>query len=274
MKTIILTLSLTIGLHQLATADDNPKSEEPKPDSAVYLIRYLDVDRDNAKEFEEAVSKKTKKFNRSLNSDQWYTAKILTGPKTGQYARWFGPKTWADLDKSGSTNTISIDQDNEELKYWIKNVQPLANPTSSLAEIWLTSMDSSYMGLPENEPTRYIALQRWKMKPGMYQRKAALDKLIVKAYKEAGLKVNIGVSRLQSGGDYMTFGRWVDFNKWTDYEKTQKWDKIGEGYDKIYGEGAWKNHLKEHNAIMQENAEVQGEFWEYLEDLSSKELPK
>ena len=45
-------------------------------------------------------------------------------------------------------------------------------------------------------------------------------------------------------------------------------------YDKIYGEGAWKNHLKEHNAIMQENAEVEGEFWEYLEDLSSKELPK
>jgi len=25
---------------------------------------------------------------------------------------------------------------------------------------------------------------------------------------------------------------------------------------------------------MQENAEVEGEFWEYLEDLSSKELPK
>ena len=44
-------------------------------------------------------------------------------------------------------------------------------------------------------------------------------------------------------------------------------------YD-FYGEGAWKNHLKEHNAIMQENAEVEGEFWEYLEDLSSKELPK
>ena len=274
MKTIILTLSIAIGLHQIATADDNPKSKESKPDSAVYLIRYLDVEPDNAKEFEEAVSKKTKKFNRSQNSDQWFTAKILTGPRTGQYARWFGPKTWADLDKSGSTNTISIDQDNEELKYWIENVQPLAKQNASLAEIWLTSMGSSYMGLPENEPTRYIALQRWKMKPGMYQRKAALDKLMVRAYKEVGLKVNIGVSRLQSGGDYMTFGRWVDFNKWTDYEKTQKWDKIGEAYNKIYGEGAWKNHLKEHNAIMQENADVQGEFWEYLEDLSSKELPK
>ena len=35
-----------------------------------------------------------------------------------------------------------------------------------------------------------------------------------------------------------------------------------------------QNHLKEHNAIMQENAEVEGGFWEYLEDLSSKELPE
>ena len=107
--------------------------QESKPDSAIYVIRYIDVDRENAKEFENAVAEKTKKFNRSRSSDQWFTAKILTGPRTGQYARWFGPKTWADLDKSGSTNTISIDQDNEELKYWIENVQPLAKQNTSLA---------------------------------------------------------------------------------------------------------------------------------------------
>ena len=164
-----MKLNIIISVGLLSGAFFLSQSNTAGQEANLFVVRYIEVDRVNAKEFEKAVAEKTKKFNRSRNSDQWFTAKILTGPRTGQYARWFGPKTWADLDKIGSTNTISIDQDNEELKYWIKNVQPLAKQNTSLAEIWLTSMDSSYMGLPENEPTRYIALQRWKMKPGMYQ---------------------------------------------------------------------------------------------------------
>ena len=50
------------------------------------------------KNLKRQLPKRTKKFNRSEDSDQWFTHKIVTGPRTGQYARWFGPK---DMGGSG-----------------------------------------------------------------------------------------------------------------------------------------------------------------------------
>ena len=54
---------------------------------------------------------------------------------------------------------------------------------------------------------------------------------------------------------------------------TRNWDMAGSTLKKPI-RGRKMGVGAEHNAIMQENAEVEGGFWEYLEDLSSKELPK
>ena len=64
------------------------------------------------------------------------------------------------------------------------------------------------------------------------------------------------------------------FNSWEEYGKFRAWEGMGDVFDKVHGKGTWKKSLKEHNAIMQEGGETEGEFWEHLEDLSSLELPK
>ena len=91
---IIISVGLLAGVFFLS------QSNTTGQEANLFVIRYINVDRANAKEFEKAVAEKTKKFNRSEDSDKWFTHKIVTGPRTGQYARWFGPKTWAELDLS------------------------------------------------------------------------------------------------------------------------------------------------------------------------------
>ena len=73
------------------------------------------------------------------------------------------------------------------------------------------------------------------------------------------------------GGDFMTYAETIAFNKLSD---TMLAGDINRYFDKIHGEGAWKEWLKEHGQIMQPNAEVITEVWEYKPKMSSYSLGK
>ena len=266
---IIISVGIILGSFFLS------KSGATGEEANLYVIRYIDVDRVNAKKFEKAVAEKTKKFNRSEDSDQWFTHKIVTGPRTGQYARWFGPKTWADLDNPESSHRITLGAtaSHKEAVYWQKNILPLEKEAGN-NEVWMVVPGTSFSNFSKDQPRKYEAIYRWKMKPGMYQRKTAQDVKLTKAIQASEFKIQGHIARLVSGGDYMTFANAIAFNSWEEYGKFRAWEGMGDVFDKVHGKGSWKKFLIEHNAIMQEGGETEGEFWEYLEDLSSLELSK
>lgn len=124
MKNLIVLTAILSGLTNIGLADDHVKTENKKEPS-IYVVRHIEVEVEKAKEFEDAVAEKTQKYNRSEGSDLWFTYKVLTGPRTGQYARLFGVSSWADLDKKNTSNTVNIPRDNEESAYWLENITPL-----------------------------------------------------------------------------------------------------------------------------------------------------
>ena len=116
------------------------------------------------------MAKKTQEFNRTEGADLWATWKVLTGPRTGQYARLGGRLglTWIKL-----TITINIPRSNEESSYWREKITPLQKTKIAPMEVWMNVPGTEYNNLEEGVPTRYGVIQKWKMKPGMYQKKTA-----------------------------------------------------------------------------------------------------
>ena len=90
-----------------------------------------------------------------------------------------------------------------------------------------------------------------------------------KVFEANNIPVNWAIYRLVAGGDFMTYSESVFFNDWNTYGSVRI---VRDLFDKVHGDGSWDSYLAEHNEIMQENATVEGEFWQYLEDLSSKKL--
>ena len=109
------------------------------------------------------------------------------------------------------------------------------------------------------------------MLPGMYQRLELHYQQLTKAIAASERPINWGVGRLEMGGDFMTYAETIAFNKLSD---TMLAGDINRYFDKIHGEGAWKEWLKEHGQIMQPNAEVITEVWEYKPKMSGSPLGK
>ena len=83
--------------------------------------------------FSEGIAKKTQMYNRSENSDQYYTFQILSGPNTNNFIR----VRW--MESIGELDTNSADSD--ELKYWNKNVVPYY--TEGTSRIWTRNANLS-----------------------------------------------------------------------------------------------------------------------------------
>ena len=89
------------------------------------------------------------------------------------------------------------------------------------------------------------------------------------ALAASDLKIRGQVMRFESGGDYMTFGRWIGFNSWEEFGKFREWGSLGKIYDAKHGEGSWIKYLEGWNAIHQDGGKTEIEYLEYLEYLST-----
>ena len=77
------------------------------------------------------------------------------------------PRTWADLDNPESTHRITLGATatHEEAVYWQENVLPLEKEAGN-NEVWIVVPGTSFSNFAEDQPTKYAAGYRWKMKPG------------------------------------------------------------------------------------------------------------
>ena len=272
MKTIIDLFFLTFLITIIPVhADEDEKN--------VYVLRFIEVDQTNVEAFEAAVAEKTQRFNRSPDSDKWYTHKVITGPRVGQYVRWFGPVSWNDLDNPETSLRIAgaasaapdSTLQHEEHRYWKEKVSSLQKSVS--VEVWQEIVAARANNLPNSVPTRYLSLHRWQMKPGKYKQKTMLSIQYSKAIQETGLKINRSVGRLQSGGNWLTFGDWIGFNNWSDYGKRANLDNMGKTFDKVHGDDSFETFLTEFNEVHQQASATEAELMMYLPELSSIPLP-
>ena len=124
MKKFILITVLTLFVSSL--------------NAQVGQARTLIVKDGQMAKFSEGIAKKTQMYNRSENSDQYYTFQILSGPNTNNFIR----VRW--MESIGELDTNSADSD--ELKYWNKNVVPYY--TEGTSRIWTRNANLSHV--PEN----------------------------------------------------------------------------------------------------------------------------
>ena len=61
----------------------------------IYIVRYIEIAKSDVVAYEAALAEKTQRFNVREGTDEWFTHKILIGPRTNQYARWLGPVPWS-----------------------------------------------------------------------------------------------------------------------------------------------------------------------------------
>ena len=241
-----------------------------KEESQLYMVRYIEVEPKNREAFVKAVEEKTKKFDVGENVSQWWTYRILTGPRTNMFARGFGPTTPSQLDNPKfPVQGLSLDLNDKEALFWKENIQPLEKSTGN-TELWLAISGLSYTGLPAGTTAKFVRHRKWKMKPGMYQRLEAHYKDITKAIASQKRPVNWQVSRLEAGGDFMTYAETMAFNNLADVAVVGDFKNA---FNKVNGENSWEKFLKEHNAVMQENASVETEIWAFQQNMSSPPLP-
>ena len=97
--------------------------------------RLLKVNDGQMQEFSEGISEKTQKYNRSEESDQYFTFRILSGPNTNDFIRVRWMESIGELD----SNSAGM----KELNFWNKNVVPYY--TEGTSRIWSRNNGVSYV---------------------------------------------------------------------------------------------------------------------------------
>jgi len=271
-KQLVICLALAALLTNASAKEVwSQEGAETTEEAIFHSVRFIEVEKENREAFVKAVEEKTAKFNTGEGTSKWWTYKIIKGPRANMFARGFGGVTAAQLDAPKfRSQGFAPDWDVEEAQYWKKHVQPLEK-SAGKNELWRTITGTSYRGLPEDSQPRFVRHRKWKMLPGMYQRLELHYQLLTKAIAASERPINWGVGRLEMGGDFMTYSETIAFNKLSD---TMLAGDVRVHFDKIHGEGAWKEWLEEHSKIMQPNAEVITEVWEYQPKMSGSPLGK
>ena len=145
-----------------------------------------------AKEFESAVSMKTKMFNDSAETGI-LTFQIVTGPDSGKYMRVVGPKTPDFFDSSLS--------DSAEYEYWVKNVMPYVK--DQMGNVRTARLDDySYNWDNSEAPKKYVEFTTIRLNPGEGRDWFSMMRNDAKLKKANGFTGIRGVFWLVSGGQF------------------------------------------------------------------------
>ena len=216
MKKFILITVLTLFVSSL--------------NAQVGQARTLIVKDGQMAKFSEGIANKTQMYNRSENSDQYYTFQILSGPNTNNFIR----VRW--MESIGELDTNSADSD--ELKYWNKNVVPYY--TEGTSRIWTRNANLSHV--PENSSGNLRRVIYYNYKDSGEWDFWRFRQRVKKAMEESGYKSAMNVLWCSSGCN----GNWVQVRFHHDGYEGQASD-YGEPlqnlitkYNEIYGEDAYE----------------------------------
>ena len=259
---MVICLLLMGSPVSVGQAQDNEAAAQPSP---LYVFRFIEVTPDNVAKWKQAVKTKQQEFNSAEDSSQWGTWRILTGPRTNQFARGFATTRELYTNPIHPIQGIASSWEMPEANYWLQHVSPLQK-SSGNQQIWRPIEGLSSKGITDATEPRFAQHRRWRMKPGMYQRLEANYKKLIAAFDSLQQPVNFIIARLEDGGDFMIYAETLAYNDTADIPGV---GRVREAFIELHGEGEWENYLKEHNAVMQENAIVETETWMYEPELSN-----
>jgi hypothetical protein len=222
----------------------------------VYRINYFEVVKGKGEDFQKAVKAKTEKYNKA-SVDPVNTWRVMSGPRTGQYARSYGPKEWAYFETS----------DNEGLKFWSQTVSPfVANMSGN--EFSVVEKEMSYNGSGKTITPKYIDIWEFTIQPDKGYEWTSWMRDLTRLCNENKSKARFTTFRKVSGtnmGKYLLVWGMDSLSELDG--NSENWSQW---FNKMKGSSAaWTNELHRASA----SVEIYGQsryMMEFMPDLSSK----
>ena len=223
----------------------------------VYQVRGWHPKPMQGQQMEDAMAKKTKKYNVGKENYPMFSFRVITGKDEGAVIRGT-PRTFADRDKYPLRKA--------ELDYWQKNVIPYVDMSKDEGTtLWVQMKSHSYNGSGNTESTRYSEVTQYLVHPAKLGEWAELRTQLVEAHKKAGSKARFGHFNRFSGGKTHLIHMTVPFDSWADYE-----NRVGifsrEIFENAHGEGTQKEWMDRVADILEYRKTY---IREYLPDLST-----
>jgi len=158
----------------------------------VYQYRIWHPKPMQGQQMEDAMAKKTKKYNVGKENYPMFSFRVITGKDQDAVIR-FTPRTFADRDK--------YPLQKGELDYWKKNVIPYVDMSKDEGtSLWVEMKSHSYNGSGNTESTRYSEVTQYLVHPAKLGEWGELRTQLVEAHKKAGSKARFAHFNRFSGG--------------------------------------------------------------------------
>ena len=223
----------------------------------VYQYRIWHPKPMQGQQMEDAMAKKTKKYNVGNENYPMFSFRVITGKDQDAVIR-FTPRTFADRDK--------YPLQKGELDYWKKNVIPYVDMSKDEGtSLWVEMKSHSYNGSGNTGSTRYSEVTQYLVHPAKLGEWGELRTQLVEAHKKAGSKARFAHFNRFSGGKTHLIHMTVPFDSWADYENSPAIFSR-EIFENAYGEGSHKKWLDRVANILEFRRTY---IREYLPDLST-----
>jgi len=223
----------------------------------VYQYRIWHPKPMQGQQMEDAMAKKTKKYNVGNENYPMFSFRVITGKDQDAVIR-FTPRTFADRDK--------YPLQKGELDYWKKNVIPYVDMSKDEGtSLWVEMKSHSYNGSGNSGSSKYSEVSQYLVHPAKLSEWGELRTQLVEAHKKAGSKARFAHFRRFSGGKTHLIHMTVPFDSWADYENSPAIFSR-EIFENAYGEGSHKKWLDRVANILEFRRTY---IREYLPDLST-----
>ena len=158
----------------------------------VYQYRIWHPKPMQGQQMEDAMAKKTKKYNVGNENYPMFSFRVITGKDQDAVIR-FTPRTFADRDK--------YPLQKGELDYWEKNVIPYVDMSKDEGtSLWVEMKSHSYNGSGNSGSSKYSEVSQYLVHPAKLSEWGELRTQLVEAHKKAGSKARFAHFRRFSGG--------------------------------------------------------------------------
>ena len=223
----------------------------------VYQYRIWHPKPMQGQQMEDAMAKKTKKYNVGNENYPMFSFRVITGKDQDAVIR-FTPRTFAYRDK--------YPLQKGELDYWKKNVIPYVDMSKDEGtSLWVEMKSHSYNGSGNSGSSKYSEVSQYLVHPAKLSEWGELRTQLVEAHKKAGSKARFAHFNRFSGGKTHLIHMTVPFDSWADYENSPAIFSR-EIFENAYGEGSHKKWLDRVANILEFRRTY---IREYLPDLST-----
>jgi len=226
-------------------------------DRLVYQVRGWHPKPMQGQQMEDAMAKKTKKYNVGKENYPMFSFRVITGKDEGAVIR-VTPRTFADRDKYPLRKA--------ELDYWQKNVIPYVDMSKDEGTtLWVQMKNHTYNGSGKTDRLRYSVVTEYLVHPAKLGVWREFRTQLVEAHKKAGSKARFAHYSRFSGGKTHLILMLVPFDSWADYENLVPIFSR-EIFENAHGEGTQKEWMDRVADILEYRKTY---IREYLPDLST-----